>query len=373
MQASYSAPARGGERISPRTKLALVAIAAAVAIVVVVVGLASLAPTTKPASVNEPPVARFDYKANNLTVVFNASASNDPDGSIANYSWTFGDDTEWFGQVVTHIYSANGTYATKLTVTDNGGAKNSTSKDVSVNTTSKPPVTNKPPTAVIKIVSISDFSVSVSGEDSTSAPGTTISSYAWTFGDGGKASGVNATHTYVSTGVFTITLTVKDSAGQQDTASVEVAIPPGPPPVTKLPVPVIRIVSIVNLTVSLSGSGSTPAPETTITAYAWSFGDGATATGVNVTHTYERNGTYTVTLTVTDSDGGKNSTSVEVTVSAAAPPPPPPHPHPDGPPGLLHAIEIHQEKADRNGGLTNSLQHLEKNLDRWLEKFGTSP
>src|SRR5512136_686098 len=164
-------PARGGEHISPRTKLAIVAIAAAAAIVVVVVGLASLAPKTKPASVNEPPVARFDFDPNNLTVVFNASQSNDPDGSISNYSWTFGDDTAWFGKVVTHVYPMNGTYTANLTVTDNGGAKNSTEKDVAVKKTVTPVVTSKPPKAVIKIVSIVDLTISLSAEKSVAAPG----------------------------------------------------------------------------------------------------------------------------------------------------------------------------------------------------------
>jgi hypothetical protein len=33
----------------------------------------------------------------------------------------------------------------------------------------------------------------------------------------------------------------------------------------------------------------------------------------------------------------------------------------------LHAIEIHEGKADRNGGLQNSLDHLKSNLDHWLD------
>ncbi len=36
-------------------------------------------------------------------------------------------------------------------------------------------------------------------------------SYAWTFGDGGSASGLRVTHTYAMNGVYTVTLTVTDS------------------------------------------------------------------------------------------------------------------------------------------------------------------
>lgn len=331
-----------------------------------------MAPKTKPASVNEPPVAHFTYDPNNLTVVFNATESNDPDGSISNYSWTFGDDTAWFGKVVTHVYPMNGTYTANLTVTDNGGAKNSTEKELTVKKTVTPVVTSKPPKAVIKIVSIVDLTVSLSAENSNPAPGMTITSYAWTFGDGASATGVTTQHTYAASGTYTVTLTVTDSDGATDSAAVEVVVPTTPPTPGNPPTAVIKVVSVVNLTVKLSGEDSTPAQGTVISSYAWSFGDGTTGTGVSVTHSYAKNGTYKVTLTVTDRDGGKDSTSVEIKVSSTSPPPPP-HPHPQGPPGLLHAIEIHEEKAVNNGGLKNSLNHLETNLDRWVSAHGISP
>jgi PKD repeat protein len=364
-------PAKGGERISPRTKLALVAIAAAIAIIVTVVGLASLAPKTKPASVNEPPVAEFAYVANNLTVVFNASASHDPDGSIANYSWTFGDETGFYGKDVTHAFSANGTYKTKLTVTDNGGAENSTSMDVTVVRTVAP-VMNKQPVAVIEIVSIDELSVSVSGADSKALQDKTITSYAWTFGDDKSGSGVSVSHTYAANGTYMITLTVTDSGGATNNASIKVSVSMTLPAEEEPPTAVITIVGVANLTVELSGFDSMAAPGSTIVSYAWSFGDGTNGTGVNVTLTYAKNGTYRVTLTVTDNFGLSDKVSIKITVWST-PLPPPPNPHPQGPPGLLHAIEIHKEKADRNGGLRNSLDHLEENLSRWLQVHGLTP
>ena len=366
-------PAKGGEKISPKTKLALVAIAAAIAIIVAVVGLASLAPKSKPASVNEPPVAEFTYVANNLTVVFNASASHDPDGSIANYSWTLGDGTGLNGKDVTHTYSENGTYKTTLTVTDNGGKKNSTSMDVTV-TRMVTPVTNKQPVAMIEIVSIIDRTVTLSGADSKALQDKTIIGYAWTFGDDKTGTGVSVSHTYATNGTYMITLTVTDNASATNSASVKVKVSLTPPAENEPPTAVINIVSVANLTVELSGFNSMAAPGATIASYAWSFGDGTTGTGTNVTHTYAKNGTYRINLTVTDSFGLSDKTSVKVTVSSTpVPPPPNPHPHPQGPPGLLRAIEIHKEKADRNGGLQNSLDHLEDNLSRWLQINGLSP
>jgi YD repeat-containing protein len=50
-------------------------------------------------------------------------------------------------------------------------------------------------------------------------PDGSISSYSWTFGDGGTASGVSPTHTYVSAGTYNISLTVTDNLGAQTTAN----------------------------------------------------------------------------------------------------------------------------------------------------------
>lgn len=52
-------------------------------------------------------------------VSFDASASSDPDGSIASYAWDFGDGNTGSGQTVTHTYAADDNYTVTLTVTDN--------------------------------------------------------------------------------------------------------------------------------------------------------------------------------------------------------------------------------------------------------------
>lgn len=49
------------------------------------------------------------------------SGSSDPDGRITSYSWSFGDGATASGASVSHQYSAAGTYAAVLTVTDDSG------------------------------------------------------------------------------------------------------------------------------------------------------------------------------------------------------------------------------------------------------------
>jgi len=85
---------------------------------------------------NRPPVASFTCSPERPTVgqavTFDASSSYDPDGTIVSYEWDFGDGATASGVVVTHVYSAAGSYTVTLTVTDDAGAANSTSVLITV-------------------------------------------------------------------------------------------------------------------------------------------------------------------------------------------------------------------------------------------------
>ena len=68
-----------------------------------------------------------------LSVTFDATSSNDPDGTITAYSWRFGDDTpDGVGSRVTHVYSTSGNFSAQLSVTDNRGAVSTRSVNVEV-------------------------------------------------------------------------------------------------------------------------------------------------------------------------------------------------------------------------------------------------
>jgi PKD repeat protein len=87
---------------------------------------------------NQPPTAVISAVPTTgvapLSVVFNGSGSSDPDGTIATWAWSFGDDTSGSGPTITHVYPAAGFYVATVTVTDNGGASNTTSVTISVTT-----------------------------------------------------------------------------------------------------------------------------------------------------------------------------------------------------------------------------------------------
>lgn len=81
---------------------------------------------------NATPTASFTMNPVGLTMYVNASASSDPDGSIASYAWTFGDGGTATGATASHTYAADGTYTITLVVTDNVGAVDSDVQSASV-------------------------------------------------------------------------------------------------------------------------------------------------------------------------------------------------------------------------------------------------
>ena len=92
---------------------------------------------------NQSPVARFTYSPTNPAagspVTFDASSSTDPDGTIAEYHWAFGDGKEGTGQVVQHVFYVPGAYTVRLTVKDDRGATASTEAQVTVGPPGPPP------------------------------------------------------------------------------------------------------------------------------------------------------------------------------------------------------------------------------------------
>ena len=83
---------------------------------------------------NIPPVADFSYSIDDKTVSFH-DLSSDSDGSIANWTWNFGDGNTSYEQNPTHQYADYGNYTVTLTVKDNAGATDSISKYVNITAT----------------------------------------------------------------------------------------------------------------------------------------------------------------------------------------------------------------------------------------------
>ncbi len=71
-----------------------------------------------------PPIANIeavDSAEINENIVFDGSGSYDPDGDIVSYEWDFGDESSGNGVNVEHVYTDEGVYTIRLTVTDDDG------------------------------------------------------------------------------------------------------------------------------------------------------------------------------------------------------------------------------------------------------------
>jgi chitodextrinase len=156
---------------------------------------------------------------------------------------------------------------------------------------------------------------------SSSEPDGAIESYEWSFGDGGQATGVEASHSYARAGDYKVTLTVTNADGHTGKISHLVRVR------NVRPIAAFEIVTkspVATLPVAFDASPSSD-PDGAIESYEWSFGDGGHAIGVNPSHVYADAGEYTVTLTVSDDEGATAQISHQVEIAKA----PLPDPRPD--------------------------------------------
>ncbi len=87
--------------------------------------------------VNPPPTPSLKISPNpaftGSTVSFDATASSHPFGTVATYTWSFGDGGTSTGAGVTHSYAERGTYAVTLTVLDSDGQAATSIANIVVN------------------------------------------------------------------------------------------------------------------------------------------------------------------------------------------------------------------------------------------------
>jgi len=261
--------------------------------------------TTHTITVVGPPSASFVPSTTDTvvgrTVTFDASASSDS-GTTLNYAWDFGDGSSATGDPGRHSYGAAGTYNVTLTASNGFGASASTSHGVTVVGPLSASFSASPTPAPVNSTVTFDSSGSTD-------PGTTITSYLWSFGDGTTSTSPSPTHVYSKAGAYSVQLTEGDGFGQASTASRTVTVV-GPPTASFTASPPT---ATAGAPISFDATGSTD-PGTPIVAYSWTFGDGSSGTGANASHAYHQAGAYTVSLTVSDAFGESDTATRAVTV-----------------------------------------------------------
>jgi PKD repeat protein len=161
------------------------------------------------------PIAIIHYATDYLNVTFDGGSSYDPDGTIVQYTWDFGDGSLATGWKAFHTYAARGTYTIKLTVVDNDGLIGTISSNVYV--FSPPPPPGYAPTAVFSYTLYKN-EISVDASESYDIDGEIVSYY-WTIGDEASMLGETAYYRFSSGGTFVVTLIVTDNEGVSGSAS----------------------------------------------------------------------------------------------------------------------------------------------------------
>lgn len=139
-----------------------------------------------------------------MTVLFTDTSTGDP----TVWAWDFGDGTNSTDQNPAHIYTASGLY--NVTLTASTPYSSNTTTQVGYIQVYVPPVANFTPTSAGGVSPIwVDFTDTSSG-----CP----TEWSWSFGDGWTSSQQNVTHGYGAPGDYTVTLTVRNPAGE-DTES----------------------------------------------------------------------------------------------------------------------------------------------------------
>ena len=143
------------------------------------------------------------------SIHFDASQSQAFGSAIKTFQWDFGDRTPGAtGPVVDPTFLAGGNYAVTVTVTDANGASNTAHQRVVITDKDQPPTSafrwTADPAVPLGMLFDAQHTGDVDG---------TIVDRSWDFGDGHKASGALAAHTFASPGTYPVTLTVTDDGG----------------------------------------------------------------------------------------------------------------------------------------------------------------
>jgi gliding motility-associated-like protein len=232
--------------------------------------------------------------ANNLTMFTaptsvcantNVSIINNTTPAPVNTTWSFGDGTTSTNFNPVKTYTTVGTYEIKM-INNYGVCMDSMVRTITV---LEQPSANFGATSP-RSSCMAPFTVYFSDSSTNAA------SYSWNFGDGSTSTLENPSHTYLSQGSYTVTLTITAANGCTSIKTMS------------------DYVVILRPTVSvnqLPKSGCAPFEWTfvhnvfggdSIVNYQWDFGDGNTSTLESPTHVFD-SGTYTITLIVTTSVG----------------------------------------------------------------------
>lgn len=233
------------------------------------------------------PVADFSFS--NACVGENtefSDLSTTTDGTINTWVWDFGDNQTSIASDPLHNYPGPGTYTVVLIAGSTNGCTDTTFQQVTVN-----------PVPIAEFI----WDAACEGQntqftDQSFISSGSIVSWDWDFENGAFSStDQHANHTFTSSGIYPVDLTVTSDLGCVGTVNHDVTVLIGPDAnfnATPNPALALEDIFFTDLTTGA-----------TIVDWIWDFGDMSGGNNQNEIHNYADGGSYTVTLTVTDING----------------------------------------------------------------------
>lgn len=243
------------------------------------------------------PVASFTASKTSgcspVVVQFTDQSTNSP----TSWYWDLGNGGSSTLQNPAASYITPGTYTVILTATNSSGSTNDTNY---ITVYAAPTVAF---TANDTSTACGTKTVTFTNSTTPNAGGPTL--YLWDFGDGDSSTAANPTHTYTSSGTFSVSLVVTNSNGCTQTLTKSNYITVAPTPT-------------IDFTANNTGGCNAPFSVTFTNnttggvSYQWLFGDGNGSTATSPSHTYTATGSYNVSLIAT----GSNTCSDTLTKNA---------------------------------------------------------
>lgn len=267
----------------------------------------------------QPPVAvaNNDIVDEDITINLDSTGSSDNVG-IVNWTWVVSDvggDVTAYGEFAPYIFAQPGTFTVTLTVWDAAGLSDMDTATITVLDVTAP-VADAGPDQQVNSTDVVDFD----GTLSTDNVG--IVNYTWTFTYDASSEeiwGVAPSYTFVTPGVYTVTLNATDAAGNSGYDTVEITVVDNEDPVADAGPD--QMDNDEGTTIDFDGTASTD--NVAIVSYEWEFdyeGNTITLDGSSPSFTFTQVGDYVVTLTVMDGEGNSDTDTMTVSIVDSTPP-----------------------------------------------------
>lgn len=250
---------------------------------------------TKVLHCNYPPVLQWSIEPSvaepHELIVFDASATRDPEGNPVAIRWEFHDGTVLRGARVQKKFTSPGKQTVRLIADDGQQLENSIqTQEIVVLVNNSPIIVTK------KVLQTNELRVFLDAFQSYDIDGHALS-FDWLLPDGTHRTEPSFWWHAPNGGPHILTLTVNDGQGKTNSLAREVVrIHINRPPIAV----VDSMIQTCTGKIVLFNSTRCYDPDNDVFSTHWDFGDGTTSDETNPTHKYIHPGMYTVQLTLND-------------------------------------------------------------------------